>query len=266
MRHHPVLLLTSLLIAAPVLATGEQPSPAAAGSPLTVERVASLPSLIGTAPASPSWSPDSQWLAFRWNDAGWPFRDIYLVRADGTGLRRLTDMQRTDSAPGPPAGTSTEALSAQAAARARPGVSELAWLPDSHTLLFVARGRLFRVALDGGEPQRQDTGEGVSDIAVSPDGARLAFLRDGDIWSWPLAGTEPAARLTRIAAKCSPDWPHHHIKLCGAIEERINSNHPMTTFGDYLAELKALAEALDIPFECYDEKGPAPFLMPGASN
>jgi hypothetical protein len=86
---------------------------------LSIERVASLPSLIGTPPASPTWSPDSRWLAFRWNESGWPFRDLYIVAADGTGLRRLTDMQRVNPAPEPPAGTSTETLAARAAARAR---------------------------------------------------------------------------------------------------------------------------------------------------
>lgn len=58
------------------------------------------------------------------------------------------------------------------------------------------------------------------------------------------------------SAKCSPDWPHWYIKLCGRIEHKINSNHPMTVCGDYLAELKALAEVLDVPFECYDYRTP----------
>lgn len=55
---------------------------------------------------------------------------------------------------------------------------------------------------------------------------------------------------------CSPDWPQWHIRLCGDIERKINSNHPITVVGDYLADLKAVAEALDIPFECYDYKTP----------
>lgn len=54
------------------------------------------------------------------------------------------------------------------------------------------------------------------------------------------------------SAKCSPDWPHWYLKLCGRIEDKINTNHPMTAFGDHLGALKALAEELDIPFECYD--------------
>ena len=58
------------------------------------------------------------------------------------------------------------------------------------------------------------------------------------------------------SAKCSPDWPHWYLKLCGPIECKINSNHPITVLGDYLGELKAFAEEIGIPFECYDTKTP----------
>lgn len=56
--------------------------------------------------------------------------------------------------------------------------------------------------------------------------------------------------------RCSPEWPHWYLKLCGRIEWKINSNHPITVLGDYLADLKAIAEELGIPFECYDYKTP----------
>jgi len=55
---------------------------------------------------------------------------------------------------------------------------------------------------------------------------------------------------------CSPDWPQWYLKLCGKIEQYINSNHPMTVMGDHLSELKALAEEMKIPFECYDTQRP----------
>ena len=56
--------------------------------------------------------------------------------------------------------------------------------------------------------------------------------------------------------QCSPDWPQWYLKLCGKIEWHINSNHPITVLGDYLAELKAVAEEIGIPFECYDTMPP----------
>jgi dipeptidyl-peptidase-4 len=171
-----------------------QPAP----SPLTVERVAALPSLIGTPPASLAWSPDSRWLAFRWNDAGWPFRDIWIVAADGSGLRRLTDLQRTHPQPPPPSGTTTDALAALAAARARGGISEFVWARDSQSLLFVSRGELFEISASGGEPRSLPVGSGISDLSLSPDGTRVTFLRDGDLWIWTRAATGGPERLTSI--------------------------------------------------------------------
>ncbi|MDH7513605.1 MAG: hypothetical protein QHH14_11725 [Clostridiales bacterium] len=58
------------------------------------------------------------------------------------------------------------------------------------------------------------------------------------------------------SSKCNPEWPHWYLKLCGRIEWKANSNHPVTAIGDYLADLKALAEELGIPFECYDYRTP----------
>jgi L-fucose isomerase-like protein len=56
--------------------------------------------------------------------------------------------------------------------------------------------------------------------------------------------------------RCSQEWPQWYLKLCGRIELKVNTNHPMTVFGDYLSDLKALAEELGIPFECYDYRTP----------
>lgn len=58
------------------------------------------------------------------------------------------------------------------------------------------------------------------------------------------------------SAKCNPEWPHWYLRLCGRIEMMINSNHPMTVLGDHLGALKALAEELNIPFECCDHLTP----------
>ena len=56
--------------------------------------------------------------------------------------------------------------------------------------------------------------------------------------------------------KCNPEWPHWYLKLCARVEWKVNSNHPITVLGDYLADLKAVAEVLDLPFECYDYRTP----------
>lgn len=55
---------------------------------------------------------------------------------------------------------------------------------------------------------------------------------------------------------CNPEWPHWYLKLCGRVEWKVNSNHPVTVLGDHLADLKAVAEELGLPFECYDYRTP----------
>jgi dipeptidyl-peptidase-4 len=195
MRTHFAALLVSAGLATAFPLHGQVTSPAQ----LTVERVAALPSIIGTAPASPTWSPDSRMLAFRWNNAGWPIRDLWLVAADGTGLRRVTDLQRTHPQPPPPTGSTTEALAAQAAARARGGITEVIWTPDSRSLLFVARGDVYQVDINGGTPRQIPIGSGISEINISPDGSRLGFLRDGDLWISTHGSTAVAERMTNVA-------------------------------------------------------------------
>jgi dipeptidyl-peptidase-4 len=187
-------LLMAMLVSLPGANVLAQPV-----APLTLDQVTSRPSLIGTPPSSPVWSPDSRRLAFAWNERGQPFRDLWVVDADGRGLRRLTDLDRTHPAPSPPEGRSTAALAAQAAARARTGVGEVLWLRDGRTILFTAAGGTYRVDADAGEPVRLDLGGSASNLAASPDGTKLAFLRSGDLWLWSLGAGGPAMRLTQLA-------------------------------------------------------------------
>ena len=105
-------------------------------------------------------------------------------------------------------------------------------------------------------------GGGTSSVVVRKPGvvtwARFSY-RNGRMYLCAGRGVTnvPSEEQWRQrSAKCSPDWPHWYLKLCGKIESRINSNHPMTVCGDHLAELKALAEELGIAFECYDHMTP----------
>lgn len=146
-----------------------------ARSPLTIERMTSGRSLLGTAPVSPTWSPTSRQLAFLWNDQGQPRRTLWLVDRDGNTPRRV--LPESEAAP----------------------VSDFVWTRDGSALVFVQGGDLYRVPADGGTPARlTTTGGDKSDLTISPDGAQLAYLSGGDLYLLPLQATTPV-RLTNVA-------------------------------------------------------------------
>lgn len=192
---------------------------------LTVDRIVSQPSITGTAPSAPAWSPDSKHLAFLWNDAAMPRREIWIVNSDGTQLRRLTDENEGPS-----------------------GVQSFAWTPDGTRLLYLRAGDVWKISADDGsgakrggadgespdrvgiERVRTEGGSGAdsgigangevptnggtvddggkserltnsggdkSDLAVSPDGRFVSFLQSGDLWLLEL-GSNELEQVTKV--------------------------------------------------------------------
>ncbi|HYW49704.1 MAG TPA: prolyl oligopeptidase family serine peptidase [Gemmatimonadaceae bacterium] len=166
-------LSSSMLIVAAFAAVPVKAQPARR-SPLTIERLTATPALIGTAPVSPRWSPDSRTLACLWHDGGRPARTLWVVERTSSTPRRL--LPPSDSAP----------------------VSEFTWTPAGDTILFLQRGEVRRIAITGGTAA-QLTGDGgdKSDLAISPDGRHISFLRDGDLWV-RTSGDGTPTRLTSV--------------------------------------------------------------------
>jgi Tol biopolymer transport system component len=100
----------------------------------------------------PSWSPDGTQLAFSSTRNGTP--QVHLIRADGSGERRLTN---TASAVAP------------------------RWSPDGRSIAFVSdrdgTADLYLTSVDGHEVERLTVaGRVTADAPVwSPDGSRIAF-------------------------------------------------------------------------------------------
>jgi hypothetical protein len=116
---------------------------------------------------APAWSPDRRRIAFQSNrDGNW---EVYVMKADGSGLSRLTDDDAEDGEP--------------------------SWSPDGKRIAFVRDGRLFTIAATGGAEQalgakgewptwtpRPRSG-GAERMALSPNGRQVAFeCRLGDHW------------------------------------------------------------------------------------
>lgn len=119
----------------------------------------------------PSWSPDGRAIAF--SRVAPSLSGLYLIRPNGTRLRRLT----TTSAFNP------------------------TWSPDGRRVVFDD-GRAINVINAGGSGLRQLVTIG-EDPAWSPDGRTIAFVRKGSVWLMDSSGAH-----VRVAVRNAdqPTW------------------------------------------------------------
>jgi dipeptidyl-peptidase-4 len=159
---------------------------------LTIERLYSLPSLIGTKPESLRWSPDSQRLAFLWNDEGMNFYDVWLADRTAGKPIRVTSMPRPASPADP--GNDIVKLEEQARAETDHGVSDVMWAPDGKHLLFDFYGQLYQV-IPGQTPERLiDSDASQDSAATAPNTNRVAYLSGGNLWVMTLGKSKPATK------------------------------------------------------------------------
>ncbi len=100
--------------------------------------------------SSPDPSPEGKWVAFYSRDL--PEGDIYVIRADGTGLRQVTTGEPVDRVP--------------------------RWSPDGERIAYFSSGsgqvQAWTVRVDGSDIRQMTVADGAGIVVWSPDGATVA--------------------------------------------------------------------------------------------
>jgi Tol biopolymer transport system component len=120
---------------------------------------------IGNEPGnarSPAFSPDGKLIAYDYRRPGFAIRELYVMKADGAGIRQVTRLGNVSSLP--------------------------AWSPDGTRLAFQSNARgghyeIYTVRPNGKDVRQATTSDSdVIQPAWTPDGA-IGFVRDGAIWT-----------------------------------------------------------------------------------
>jgi Tol biopolymer transport system component len=134
--------------------------------------------------ANPAWSPDGKLIVYDYRKPGFSIRELWLMKADGSGIHRLTKLRDVAALP--------------------------AWSPDGKRIAFQSyagrsNSEIYTISRDG-TGVRRETDSGIYTIspAWSPDG-KLTFSRDGSLWA--IDGTGKETRLTAGSGNdSSPAW------------------------------------------------------------
>ena len=213
------------------------------------------PSATPSGPASPtspkpggSGEQDRTWIAFD-SDRESAARDIYVMRSDGTEVRRLTDAPSNETDPAfSPDGTLLayvsdrddplgqiyiEDLSTHAATRLTAmsaGADQPAWSPDGKTLTFHSDTSVYLIDRDGNDLREVARGldryNAMKFPSFTPDGQNLVFDRNNEIHLSTLEGVDvrylaPNTTTTQQHPSVSPDgklfafsgWCKDHVQI-----------------------------------------------------
>ena len=195
----------------------------------TASAVAQRPTGTGVKPTQgrenlfPAWSPDGTRIAFVSGRIASAKRDIWIIRADGTGLVNLTRDALDEGPPSwspdgrrlaftsapivPGAMPSVEIIDADGnARRVLAGGSAPAWSPDGTRIAYSGEDGVHVLQLVGAH-DRLIAPVG-SRPSWAPDARRIVFVRDNDVWVVDADGAE-TRRLTSFTAArfaIAPTW------------------------------------------------------------
>lgn len=131
------------------------------------------------------------------------------------------------------------------------------WSPDGHYLVYNSSGRLFRIPVNGGEPQLIPTGFAArinNDHGISPDGTRLVISDQTEtgrslIYTLPIEGGDPEKITTRgpsywhgwspdgktltYCAERNGNYDIYTIPVSGGVEKRLTSEEGLDDGPEY---------------------------------
>ena len=162
--------------------------------PYTIEALYATPAPGSRPPSGLQWSPDGKRLSYiQPGEKGGQESLAYYDAATGQSATLIPAEKLAGLVPS----TSKLKDDRQRENRARFGVADYQWAPDSKALLFDALGQLWLydlAASKGRQLTRSD--EPSSDPKFSPDGSYLSYLRGHDIYVRPVAAEAKESRLT----------------------------------------------------------------------
>jgi len=164
-------ILSFIFIAAfclnPISASAQQAKPAKQFD-LTIDNIMRGPGLVGYEPTAVRWSPDSKKVYFNWKRADEPRNgetSVYVVNADGTGLRKLSEDEAAQQAP-PTGGDLSD---------------------DKKWVVYADGGDIFLYNVQAGERrQLTKTTETEANPRFIGDQRHISFTRQNNLYSFSL--------------------------------------------------------------------------------
>ena len=139
--------------------------------------------VIATGGSPPAWSPNGRLIAFtRCSALARTECSLWVVRPNGTGLRRLTDGTMNERAP--------------------------SWSPNGRRLVFEADTGLWtiRSRAFGRRPRPRRLLEAGAGPSWSPDGTQIAFGRDDGVYVVGTDGSSPTKVAASPTGVRQTDW------------------------------------------------------------